>query len=102
MANTVKLKRSAVAGKKPTTSDLGLGELAMNTNDGKLFMKKDDGSESIVEVGGAAPQILTSAKIVTEDFTVDAGSHALSIEDVTVDDGVTVEVPENSTWIIIS
>lgn len=52
MANQVKFKRSDVADKAPTTSDLALGELAMNTRDGKVFMKKDvDGTESIVEVG---------------------------------------------------
>lgn len=51
MANTVKLKRSAVANKVPTTSDLDLGELAINTYDGKLFLKKDNGTASIVEIG---------------------------------------------------
>jgi hypothetical protein len=50
MANTVKLKRSAVQGKAPQTSDLELGELALNTYDGNLFFKKDDGSASIVSV----------------------------------------------------
>ena len=42
MANLVKLKRSAVAGKAPLTTDLQLGELAVNTYDGKLYTKKDD------------------------------------------------------------
>lgn len=51
MANTVKLKRSAVSGKVPTTSDLQLGELALNTYDGNLFFKKDvSGTESVVAV----------------------------------------------------
>lgn len=51
MANTVKLKRSAVPGKTPTTSDLSLGELALNTSDGNLFFKKDaSGAESVVTV----------------------------------------------------
>lgn len=48
----IKLKRSAVAGKVPVVTDLELGELAMNTTDGKLFLKKKvDTTESIVEVG---------------------------------------------------
>jgi len=51
MANTVKLKRSAVQGNAPSTTDLALGELGLNTYDGKLFMKKDDGTEAIVEIG---------------------------------------------------
>jgi len=34
MANSIIVKRSAVAGKVPTTSDLALGEIAVNTYDG--------------------------------------------------------------------
>ena len=52
MAQTVQLKRSATAGAIPTTSDLSLGELALNTYDGKAYIKKSvGGTESIVEVG---------------------------------------------------
>lgn len=50
MANTLLLKRSSVANKVPTTSDLALGELGLNTNDGKLYLKKDSGTPAIVEV----------------------------------------------------
>lgn len=53
MSQTIKLKRSSVTGKAPTTTDLELGELAINTFDGKLFIKKDDGTASIIEVGSA-------------------------------------------------
>ena len=62
MANTVRLKRSAVQGKAPAVGDLALGELAVNTYDGKLYTKKNDGSDSIGEIGaggggvGEAPQ----------------------------------------------
>jgi len=53
MAQTIKLKRSATTGNAPTTSQLALGELGINTTDGKLFLKKSvSGTESIVEVGG--------------------------------------------------
>tara|TARA_R100001443_G_scaffold58970_3_gene69394 strand:+ start:19153 stop:20655 length:1503 start_codon:yes stop_codon:yes gene_type:complete len=42
MANPkIKFKRSAVAGKRPTLSGLELGELALNTYDGKLFTRRD-------------------------------------------------------------
>jgi hypothetical protein len=50
MANVVKLKRSAVSGKTPSVSDLQLGEVALNTYDGNLFFKKDDGAQAIVQV----------------------------------------------------
>lgn len=49
----LKFKRSAVSGKVPVLTDLELGELAINTFDGKVYMKKDNGTASIVEVGGA-------------------------------------------------
>lgn len=49
----LKFKRSATPSKVPTTSDLDLGELALNTYDGKVYMKKDDGTQAIVEVGGS-------------------------------------------------
>jgi hypothetical protein len=60
MSTNIKLKRSAIQGKVPTTADLDLGELAINTFDGKLFMKKDDGTEDIVDVtsGGFTDQQL--------------------------------------------
>jgi len=42
MANPViKIKRSAVAGKIPTTTSLELGELAINTYDGKVYIQQD-------------------------------------------------------------
>jgi hypothetical protein len=48
MSNIVKLKRSAVASKIPSTSDLQLGELALNTYDGNLFFKKTTGADSSI------------------------------------------------------
>lgn len=54
MANTIKLRRSATTGAVPTTTQLALGEVAINTYDGKVFIKKDDGTESIVEVGASS------------------------------------------------
>jgi hypothetical protein len=38
MAQIVKLRRSSVSGQKPTNSNLQLGELALNTTDGKVYM----------------------------------------------------------------
>ena len=53
MANTIRLKRSAVAGKIPTTSDLSLGEVGMNTFDGALFMRRDNGTPEIIRIAFA-------------------------------------------------
>lgn len=53
MAQLIKLKRSAVAGRVPTTSDLELGEVGMNTYDGALYMKRDAGTAEIVRIAFA-------------------------------------------------
>jgi hypothetical protein len=45
---TIKLKRSDVPGKLPLPGDLEIGELAANTADGNLFLKKNDGSVETV------------------------------------------------------
>ena len=45
MAQIIRLKRSNTANGKPTTSDLATGELAINVNDGKVFLRKS-GSDS--------------------------------------------------------
>ena len=50
MAQVVKLKRTAVSGKVPSTSNLELGELAINTYDGRIFFEKDNGTPSIEHV----------------------------------------------------
>lgn len=55
MAQTIKLKRSGTQNAVPTTSQLALGEVALNTYDGKMYIKKSvGGTESIVEIGGDA------------------------------------------------
>ena len=57
----IRLRRSAVSGSIPSTSNLNLGELALNTYDGKLYMKKNvGGTESIVEVGGGSGSGISS------------------------------------------
>jgi hypothetical protein len=40
MSTTIKIRRSAVPGKVPTTSQLDLGEMAINTYDGRIFIKR--------------------------------------------------------------
>ena len=44
MASRIKHKRSSVSGKIPLAADLEAGELALNTVDGKVYLKKDDDS----------------------------------------------------------
>lgn len=49
MANIIRHKRSGTPGSVPTAEDLFLGELAVNTADGKVFTKRSDGV--VVDVG---------------------------------------------------
>ena len=71
MANTIILKRSATPGKVPTTGQLALGEIAINTYDGLLYIKKDDGTPSVVQIGG-----VTSVNGETGAVTIDTGDVA--------------------------
>ena len=65
MSTLIKLRRSAVAGRVPTTSQLELGELAINTADGKIYIKRDvGGTESIVEFSASPDDLLTLLKTV--------------------------------------
>ena len=48
MAQTIKLKRSSVAGNVPESSNLSLGEIAVNTTDGAVYIKK--GNNDIVTI----------------------------------------------------
>ena len=52
--STIKLRRSGVAGKTPTIAQLDLGEIALNTYDGRLYIKKEvSGVQSIVGLYGS-------------------------------------------------
>ena len=67
MATPIRIKRSAVAGKRPALTDLQLGELALNTTDAELLTKRyraGIGSD-IVRVGAGAT--VTNVIFVTKD-----------------------------------
>lgn len=44
-------KRSAVANKVPLTTDLEMGQLGINTFDGKAYLKVNDGVENVKQIG---------------------------------------------------
>jgi hypothetical protein len=60
----IKIKRSAVPGKIPTTISLPIGEFAINTYDGKVYIQQDQG-----EVG------VGSTVIVVNPWSVGLGSN---------------------------
>jgi hypothetical protein len=54
--STIKLKRSSVPNRIPTVEQLDLGEIAINTHDGKFYIKQNKSQlESIVEFIGNVP-----------------------------------------------
>ena len=83
MAQTVKLKRSSVANKVPTAADLDLGELAMNTVDGKVYFEKNDGSPSVQTVLTTDSQTTGSVELtgaVTASYFKGDGSKITNVE----------------------
>ena len=75
MANQIILKRSSTAGKVPTTAQLALGELAINTHDGKIFIKKDNGVPAVVEIGGVTSVNTQTGDVVLSTSDVAEGSN---------------------------
>lgn len=63
MANTYKHKQSSVAGKTPVTGQMTLGEIAVNTTDGKLFTKKSVSGTETVE--SFSPDSVTAANLAS-------------------------------------
>ena len=108
MATVIKPKRSFTASAIPTTSDLEIGELAMNVADGKFFTKLN--ASTIKEVGGASAVNIQSVlntgnttttdlffnneNIIFEGSTPDAYETTLTVEDPTADR--TVKLPDSS------
>ena len=109
MANKIRLKRSGVEGKVPVVENLSLGELAVNTFDGKLFFKKNDGSDSLesivttnaqitgsLEMTGAVTSslaLITNASASGNLFTIRVGGE----DKITVNSDGTLIVKEVST-----
>ena len=90
MANTVKVRRSATPSAIPTVGQLALGEIAVNTYDGKMFIKKDvSGAQTIVEVtaasngtAGGVTSVTGTAPVVSSGGTTPAISMAAATTSV--------------------
>ena len=82
MAQTIKLKRSATQGASPTTSQLELGEVAINTYDGKMYIKKNvGGTESIVEIGAGGSGGGLASSFTLYEYTATASQTTFSGSD---------------------
>jgi hypothetical protein len=82
MASIVKIKRSSVQGKAPTTSNIQEGELALNTRDGKLF--SSDGS-SVFEVGANLSSLYisdssnTNVRVIVKNENENANTSTIAV-----------------------
>jgi hypothetical protein len=72
MASIIKIKRSAVTGQAPTTSQLQAGELAINTTDGVMYSAN---STAVFEVGAN----LSSLSINSISFPTTDGNNGQAI-----------------------
>lgn len=104
MAQIVKLRRSSVSGQKPTNSNLQLGELALNTTDGKVYMAKSG------SLGPSVEELITTNTVNTGSVSI---SGSLDLEgtqiisgSLVVTDGVgyinTGLIAENSDLVLTS
>ena len=71
MATRLIHKRSSTSGDVPSTTSLVLGELAINTTDGYIYLKKDDSGEEILRLRG---EPLNNIAVVDDQFTGDGST----------------------------
>ena len=82
MATNIVLKRSSSSGAVPSTSDLALGEIAINTYDGKMFTKKTvSGTSSIVELTGSVALSSSAFDLINYKFVATSNQTSFSGND---------------------
>lgn len=99
MAQIIRLKRSTSAGSAPTTSDLSIGELAINVHDGKVFLRR---SGSVDDIRTVLTNEYTGSVDITGSLTatefIGDGS---GLTNLTIAQTATVkQVFEGTTWSI--
>ena len=103
MANTIKHKRGS--GSDPSASDLAVGELAIRTDTGVVFTKKDDGTVAEISGSGggtvADDVIYENSQTISNDYTITTNKNAMSAGPISISSSATVTVPSGSTWHIL-
>ena len=75
-------KRTSTQGNLPTVSNLEFGELAINTYDGKLFLKRDTGTPEIIEVGKTHEWVVKTSNYTSkysDKIMADTSSSAFTV-----------------------
>jgi hypothetical protein len=96
----IKLRTTSVPGRIPSTSDLVLGELGINTHDGTAFLKKSDGqTESIIKLNLTADEVNALTKIaIFQNGTSVGNASTLNFTGT----GVSSTISENTATITIN
>jgi len=94
MANTIQHKRSSTATTVPTAGQLSAGELAVNTADGKLYLKKDNAT--IVQIGGPAAAVDLTGATLASGVTASSLTSVGALTSLTVNN-TGVKVGEHAT-----
>ena len=102
--NTVFFKRSAVPGKKPLANNISLGELAINTYDGRLYTKRaytanNAPAEAIVEFVGKVP--IGNAFFVTKNGSDDNDGVSWDSAFLTIEKALTEATARNGLITLI-
>ena len=99
MSTVIKVKRSEVASSVPTTSDLAVGEIAVNTQDKKIYVRASGGVVEVANVvaGGASgdiTEVLTATGSgLTGGSTSGSANLAVNVDDSSLQiSGNTVQV----------
>jgi hypothetical protein len=80
MSQNIKLRRSSVPGRIPSIDQLQLGEIALNTYDGRLFLKQDiNGTETIIAVGESSSLAVSASYAVTASYANTSTSASYSL-----------------------
>jgi hypothetical protein len=77
MSQIVKLRRSSVSGQKPTNANLQLGELALNTTDGKVYMSVSG------SLGPAVEELISTNTINTGSVNISGSIKLIGTETIT-------------------
>jgi len=80
--SSILLKRSGVAGSVPTTTSLQVGEIALNTYDGKAFLHKSGSTDEVVEIVVAGANVTGSISLtgaVTASAFVGSGAQLTGV-----------------------
>lgn len=99
MAQTIKLKRSSVPGKIPTAGQMEIGELALNSADGKIFVRDNSEVRPIVTTGAEITGSINLTGAVTASFFKGDGSeiYNLPLNDVDVGQVATIAAEFTNT-----